>query len=30
VATLPHAWPSWALFCEAEGLDPDVDATPDA
>lgn len=24
VATLPQAWPTWADFCLAEGLDPDV------
>jgi ketosteroid isomerase-like protein len=28
VATLPHASPSWAPFCEAEGIDPDVSRSP--
>ena len=22
VATLPQAWPSWELFCRAEGIKP--------
>jgi hypothetical protein len=25
VATLPQAWASWAPFCRAEGIDPEVD-----
>lgn len=25
-ATLPQAWPSWAPFCRAEGIDPDIES----